>query len=329
MSTPSDKLLMHELIVSARDEIADGIHRFELVDPDGGELPEFTPGSHIRLETPNGQERFYSLCNAPDEHDRYVIAVKREDTGKGGSKSLVDEAQLGDRLKVSVPQNDFELEGNPARYIFIAGGIGISPILSMIHHLRATSGKPFKLYYLTREPSQTAFLKELSAPEYRGKIVIHHDHGDPENAYDLWPILEQPKGAHIYCCGPRGLMEAVKDMTGHWSPSSVRFEDFGTSQTVNTADDTPFTVRLHKTGEAIPVPVGVSILEALRANGHHVPYSCESGTCGSCRTQLLEGEAEHRDLVLSEADRQNHIMVCVSRACSEELVIDLPNDSLR
>lgn len=323
MASPSNEPPMSELLVSALDAIANGIYRIELVDPNGDNLPEFTPGAHVRIETPSGQMRHYSLCNDPDEQDRYVIAVKREEEGTGGSRSLVDETRVGDRLKVSAPRNDFELTGNPARYIFIAGGIGITPILSMIHHLQATGGKPFKLYYLTREPSQTAFLEELSAPEYRGKVVIHHDHGDPDNSYDLWPVLEQPKGAHIYCCGPRGLMEAVRDMTGHWTPSSVHFEDFGGSQSASTTEDTPFTVRLHKTGEAIPVPAGVSILEALRVNGHHVPYSCESGTCGSCRTRLLEGEAEHRDLVLSEAERQDQIMVCVSRARSKELVIDL------
>ncbi|GGY09405.1 iron-sulfur protein [Litchfieldella qijiaojingensis] len=315
---------MNDLKVTALDAIADGIYRFEFTHPDGDDLPEFTSGAHVHVQVPNGQVRRYSLCNDPDEQDRYVIAVKREEEGTGGSKSLVDETKVGDHLQVSEPHNDFELKGNPARYVFIAGGIGITPIMSMIHHLQATGGKPFKLYYLTREPSQTAFLEELSGPEYRGKVVIHHDHGDPDDSFDLWPVLETPKGAHIYCCGPRGLMEAVRDMTGHWTPSSVHFEDFGTGQPASAEEDKPFTVRLHKTGEAIPVPVGVSILEALRVNGHHVPYSCESGTCGSCRTRLLEGEAEHRDLVLSEAEQQDNIMVCVSRSCSKELVIDLP-----
>ncbi|MEQ5856881.1 MULTISPECIES: PDR/VanB family oxidoreductase [unclassified Halomonas] len=324
MTTTDEAMPMTDLEVSALDAIADGIYRLEFTHPEGDELPEFTPGAHLHVEVPNGQVRRYSLCNDPEERDRYVIAVKREEAGTGGSKSLVDDTRVGDRLQVSAPVNDFELKGNPARYVFIAGGIGITPILSMIHHLRTTGGKPFKLYYLTREPEQTAFLEELSGPEFRGKVVIHHDHGDPDDSFDLWPVLEQSKGAHIYCCGPRGLMEAVRDMTGHWSSSSVHFEDFGAQKHASAENDTPFTVRLHKTGEAIPVPAGVSILEALRVNGHHVPYSCESGTCGSCRSTLIEGKADHRDLVLSEAERVDHIMVCVSRACSKELVIDLP-----
>nr|WP_297457882.1 PDR/VanB family oxidoreductase [uncultured Halomonas sp.] len=324
MATTPDAVPMSALEVTALDAIAEGIYRIEFAHPEGAELAEFTPGAHLHVQVPNGQVRRYSLCNDPEERHRYVIAVKREEAGTGGSKSLTDETRVGDRLQVSEPHNDFALEGNPARYVFIAGGIGITPIMAMIHHLRATGGKPFKLYYLTRDSAQTAFLDELGGPEYRGKVVIHHDQGEPDNAYDLWPVLEQPKGAHIYCCGPRGLMEAVRDMTGHWSSASVHFEDFGTRKPAATEEDKPFTVRLSKTGEAVPIPAGVSILEALRTNGHHVPYSCESGTCGSCRTRLVEGEAEHRDLVLSEAERQDNIMVCVSRACSAELVIDLP-----
>jgi phthalate 4,5-dioxygenase reductase subunit len=324
MATTPEALPTQDLVVTALEAIADGIYRIECAHPDGAELPEFTAGAHVRVRVPNGQVRSYSLCNDPQERHRYVIAVKREEAGTGGSKSLTEQTKVGDRLQVSEPRNDFELTGNPARYIFIAGGIGITPILSMIHHLRATSSKPFKLYYLTREPAQTAFLDELSRPEYRGKVIIHHDHGNPDDAYDLWPVLEQPKGAHVYCCGPRGLMEAVRDMSGHWPSSSVHFEDFGSRASTNAKDDKPFTVRLSGSGEAIPVPAGVSILEALRTNGRHVPYSCESGTCGSCRTRLVEGEAEHRDLVLSEAERSRYIMVCVSRACSDQLVIELP-----
>ena len=121
MASPSEKVPMNELVVSALDAIADGIYRVELADPEGNDLPEFTPGAHVRLETPSGQMRHYSLCNDPDEQARYVIAVKREEEGTGGSKSLVDETRVGDRLKVSAPHNDFELTGNPARYIFIAG----------------------------------------------------------------------------------------------------------------------------------------------------------------------------------------------------------------
>lgn len=318
----ADEVAMTRLRVERTERIAQDVHLVEFVHPDGANLPEFTPGAHVHVRAPNGLMRRYSLCNDPAERDRYAIAVKREAEGGGGSASLVDDAKVGDLLPVSAPRNDFALRGNPVSYLFIAGGIGITPILSMVRHLRGMGGKPFKLYYLTRSPEQTAFLGELTAPELRGKIVVHHDGGDPDRAFDLWPVLERPKGAHVYCCGPRGLMQAVRDMTGHWSSASVHFEDFGAGKKA-LVEDTPFTVRLARGGEAIPVPAGVSILEALRANGHRVPYSCESGTCGSCRTGLVEGEADHRDLVLSEAERASSIMVCVSRARSPELVLDL------
>jgi phthalate 4,5-dioxygenase reductase subunit len=264
--------------------------------------------------------RNYSLCNDPMERERYVIAVLREAAGRGGSASLVEHAQNGDEVLVSPPRNDFPLLNSPAGYTFIAGGIGITPIMSMIRHLKSNGGGRFKLYYCTRSPEVTAFLDELTAPEFRGQTVIHHDNGDPSRALDLWPVLEQPRG-QVYCCGPRGLMEAVRDMTGHWSPSAVHFEAF-TEPQASTADDRPFRVRLARSGATVDVPIGITILDAVRAAGFEAASSCESGTCGTCRTRLLSGEADHRDLVLAESERADNIMICVSRARSEELTID-------
>lgn len=303
--------------------IAADIHMFELRDPTGRNLPPFTAGAHIVVRVPNGQERKYSLCNDPGERDRYVIAVKRERQGRGGSISLIDGTKAGDEIAVSAPRNDFALTGNPARYLFIAGGIGITPIRAMIKQLISAGGPPFKLYYLCRTPAAMAFRDEFGGPDFRGKAVLHFDEGDPDKAFDLWPVLEEPKGAHLYCCGPRPLMEAVRDMTGHWSSSAVHFEDFGADQAANRADDKPFTVRLARSGKTFEVPAGTSILEVLRQNGYHVSSSCEAGTCGSCRTGLIAGEADHRDLVLAEHERARAIMVCVSRARAGELVLDL------
>ncbi len=312
---------MMPLRVESIERAAEGIVLFELRKPDGSDLPEFTPGSHVSVRAPNGLVRKYSLCNDPAERDRYVIGVRREANGRGGSVSLIDDSKAGDELLVSAPRNDFKLVKSPAGYIFIAGGIGITPIMSMIRHLKSTGAGRFKLYYLTRGPEVTAFREELSGPEFRGQVTIHHDGGDPGRAFDLWPVLEMPKGQHVYCCGPRPLMEAVRDMTGHWSSSAVHFEAFNEPPRI-TAEDKPFRVRLARSGDVIEVPVGVTILETLRAHGVQVPSSCESGTCDTCRTKLLEGEADHRDLVLAEHERDDFIMVCVSRARSEEIVID-------
>jgi phthalate 4,5-dioxygenase reductase subunit len=317
--TPAPSLALR---LTEREMIAADIHRFEFRLPDGGELPPFTAGAHIAVQVPNGAVRKYSLCNDPAERERYVIAVKRETAGTGGSASLIDAAKSGDDLPITPPVNDFELPRNARNFIFIAGGIGITPIMAMIREITAEDGKTFKLYYCTRSREATAFREELSAPEFKGKVVMHHDGGDPERVLDLWPALEERRNlAHIYCCGPRALMESVRDMSGHWPQTAVHFESFVEGK-VAQPDDKPFTVKLARSGEVIEVPVGVTILDAVRAAGHDAPSSCESGTCGTCRTALLEGEADHRDLVLGEHERANNIMICVSRARSAQLVID-------
>ena len=312
----NDLLALH---VTRTEAVADGITLFELRDPAGAALPPYTPGAHLGVRVPNGAMRTYSLCSDPAQTDRYVIAVKREAAGRGGSATLVDSVAAGDTLHVSAPANLFEL--HPASgYIFVAGGIGITPILAMIHAVRGRV--PFHLYYLTRSAAHAAFLPELAAPDLAGQVTVHHDGGDPDNAFDLWPVFEQPTRAHIYCCGPRPLMDAVRDMTGHWPGSAVHFEDFGTDLVRPRADDRPFTVRLARSGMELAVPAGITVLDVMRAHGLHVPSSCESGTCGTCRTAVLDGEVDHRDRVLTPAERAGAMMVCVSRAKGDLLVLD-------
>jgi phthalate 4,5-dioxygenase reductase component len=155
-------------------------------------------------------------------------------------------------------------------------------------------------------------------------VTMHHDGGDPAKAFDLWPALETPKGAHIYCCGPRGLMDAVRDMTGHWPSSAVHFEDFAAGiAPAKAAADVAFTVKLAKSGLTLAVPPDKSILEVIRAAGIDAASSCESGTCGTCRTGLISGTVDHRDMVLAEHEKNSAIMICVSRAKDGELVLDL------
>jgi phthalate 4,5-dioxygenase reductase subunit len=313
----------HPLRVRAAAPIADGIHGFELVDPEGAALPPFTGGAHLRVRVPNGLLRRYSLCSDPGDLSHYAIAVKREAAGGGGSASLCDEVRAGDLLPCAAPRNDFAMKGRPAGRVFIAGGIGITPIMAMIRELEAAAGPPWTLHYLTRSPEVTAFRDALAA--FGRKVVLHHDEGDPGRAFDLWPVLEQPKGRHLHCCGPRGLMQAVRDMTGHWPAAAVQFEDFGGGGDRRRPDDRDFAVRLARSGGSVAVPAGTSILAALRAAGIAVPSSCESGTCGSCRTRLIEGAVDHRDLVLMEHEAAEALMVCVSRAApgTDELVLDL------
>ncbi len=313
---------MSNLRVDRAERVALDIHLLEFRDPGGAELPAFTAGAHVSVRAPNGSLRKYSLCNDPAERDRYVIAVKRDPAGHGGSVSLIDGTRVGDLVEISEPRNAFELNERAASHIFIAGGIGITPIMAMLRRLAAAGKARFRLYYCTRSPAATAFRDELSAAPFSGKVTFHHDHGDPARSLDLWPILEKPSGAHVYCCGPRPMLEAVRDMTGHWPTAAIHFESFLDAAAQARPEDTPFTVVLANSGDRIEVPPGISILEAMRACGHEAPSSCESGTCGTCRTRYVAGVADHRDLVLTGEERADQIMICVSRAASSEIVIE-------
>ena len=308
--------------ITRAEEIAEGIHLFEMRRKDGSELPPFTAGSHINLRVPNGLVRKYSLCSDPADRSHYRVAIKREDNGRGGSAYLIDNTKVGDEWMISAPDNAFALPQRGDNFIFIAGGIGITPFIAMIHALKDDPAKKFKLYYCSRTPEMTAFREELSAPEFKGKVIIHYDGGDPSKGLDLWPIVEERKNReHVYCCGPRGLMEAVRAATGHWTPTSIHFEAFSEAD-ARRPDDQPFKVKLASSGKVIDVPAGTTILEAMRAEGVDVPSSCESGTCGTCRTKLLAGEADHRDLVLTENEHDSQIMICVSRARTPDITID-------
>lgn len=309
-----------KLRVVRKEAVAHGIYLFELRHPDSAPLPAFTPGSHLTVEVPSGVRRNYSLCSDPADNSVWQIAVKRDERGRGGSISMADDVQAGQLLSVSAPRNNFELASHAAESIFVAGGIGITPVLAMMRHLQRTNAD-FKLYYCTRDAASTAFIPELQS-EFAGKVQIHHDHGDIDQALDLWPVFEKPTAAHVYCCGPKGLMDSVEDMSGHWPSGSVHFESFGVDAKAY-AENTPFSVRLEKSGKTVEVSAEQTILEALRSTGLRVASSCESGTCGTCKTRLLAGEAEHRDMVLADEEKADHIMVCVSRAKSPELVLDL------
>ena len=231
------------LRVTRNDKIADGIHLFEFRDADSKPLPEFSAGAHIAIHVPGGLLRKYSLCNDPAERDRYLVAVKREANGRGGSTNLIDKVKAGDTLMVAAPVNDFGLPPRAQDFLFIAGGIGITPIMAMIREVRAQN-KRFRLFYCTRSPETTAFRDELSAPEFKDNVTIHYDGGDPACSLDLKPILAERKNReHLYCCGPRPLMEAVRAMTDHWSSTAVHFEAFSEAET-HKPTDKPFKVRL-------------------------------------------------------------------------------------
>ncbi|MBD1549611.1 PDR/VanB family oxidoreductase [Roseibium aggregatum] len=305
--------------VTRRRELTPDIAEFTLVAADGGALPAFTPGAHITVQTPSDAVRRYSLVGTGEEPDAYVIAVKREPESRGGSRSMHEQVQEGTELLIEPPENDFPLKDVP-KYLLIAGGIGITPIYSMAQKL-AEDGKAFSIIYCTRSPEQTAYREELQKA-FPGKVKLHHDKGDPAKAYDFWDNFAEPQTMHVYCCGPKPLMEEIKAVSGHWPEGRVNFEDFKPVEVVR-ADDHEFKVELARSGQTVTVPADKSILEALRENGFKTPSSCESGTCGTCKTRLLAGEPDHRDMVLMDEEKADTIMICVSRAKSGDLVLDL------
>jgi len=301
------------LRVRRKHPIARDIVRFELAHPQGQDLPDWSAGAHIRLETPSGHTRSYSLCGPVGARDHWAIAVKREAHGRGGSRSMADDVNEGDELPLRGANNLFPLDPQAQQHILIAGGIGLTPLYAMAQTLAQTPSARFHWYVCSRDADSTAFLSELQHAPWRDHVTLHHDAGDPDQSLDLWPVLETPSDAHVYCCGPQGLMDSVRDMSGHWPTHQIHFESFGASQQ-GWAENQGFEVVLRRSGQRLTVPADRSILECLRSAGLKVASSCESGTCGSCKTGLLAGAVEHRDLVLLPEEQGQHIMVCVSRS---------------
>ena len=305
--------------VAHKRALTDQIAEFTLVAVDGSTLPAFTPGAHVTVQTPSGAMRRYSLVGNGSSPESYMIAVKREAESRGGSSSMHEAASEGTELDVEPPENDFPLT-DVAEYLLIAGGIGVTPIYAMAQELERQN-KRFNIIYCTRSANETAYLDELTAA-YGDRVLIHHDDGDPEKVYDFWDHFAEPQQTHVFCCGPKPLMEEIKAISGHWPEGRVHFEDFKPIDVVR-ADDVAFEVELAKSGETVTVPEDRSILEALRDSGHKTVSSCESGTCGTCKTRLISGDADHRDMVLMDEEKGEYIMICVSRATSGKLVLDL------
>lgn len=326
-ATRSGPMATGKFPVSIRSisELADDIRAFELVDPTGMPLPAFSAGAHVDVHLPSGLIRQYSICSDPLDASRYVVAVLRDSAGRGGSVGM-HQLTAGDHLLISAPRNHFPL-AETSHHIFVAGGIGITPIRSMMNAALAR-GDTFQLYYCTRSPERTAFLEEFRPLVQAGIAVIHHDDGNPANGLDLSAVLrEQPARAHLYYCGPSRFMDAVDASSTHWAPGTRHCERFsgsgsGTSATPDAAE-IPFDVCLARCGKTFTVPPGKTIVQILRENAVDVDVSCEEGYCGTCMTRYLDGEPIHSDSVLDEDDQQEFVMICCCRAKSKTLTLDL------
>lgn len=303
---------------------ADGIASFEFRHPRGEDLPAFAGGAHIDVHIQPGLVRQYSLCNDPRERHRYVVAVQREMTGRGGSRALHDNARVGQLLTISTPRNFFSLSGSARRHLLIAGGIGITPMMAMVSELEAR-GADYHLHYCTRSPERTAFLERLEPLVRAGKVELHFDGHDPSCGINFTETLKHCEpGTHLYYCGPRGFMEAAAAACTHWPADAIHVEHFSAPVERPGKDaNRPFKIRLVRSKLELMVPADKTIVDVLREHDVFIETSCEEGYCGTCLTRCVDGEPEHRDTVLTEEDRKEFVLVCCARSKTPELVLDL------
>ncbi|MDQ0382099.1 ferredoxin-NADP reductase [Amycolatopsis thermophila] len=307
------------LRVTAREPRADGVLALTLARPDGGRLPDWTPGAHIDLVLPAGTTRQYSLCGDRWDAHTYRIGVLREPHGRGGSAYVHDHLRVGDHVGVGGPRNNFPLVPSP-RYLFIAGGIGITPLLPMIAQA-ALLGADWTLLYGGRRRDSMAFTDELAVHGERVHLVPEDERG----LLDLATWLGTPRpDTKVYCCGPAPLLAAVEAACRHWPPHSLHVERFTAREQAPVRDE-PFEVELRRTGTTVTVQREVSVLDAVRRAGVDVLSSCRQGTCGTCETGVLDGIPDHRDAILGDDERAagDCMFVCVSRSCTDRLVLDL------
>ncbi|WP_231138545.1 PDR/VanB family oxidoreductase [Cupriavidus metallidurans] len=303
---------------------AERISSFEFVSADANPLPGFQPGAHIDLHLQQGMIRSYSLANAASADPLYYrVAVQREPNGRGGSRWAHDKLRVGDKVWATPPQNDFPLDECASSTVFFVGGIGITPVLPMLRRLDAI-GREWKLMYASRSPGETAFAEELQRIDAgRGRIVHFHDSEPGQRLEIRATVAALPASTHVYCCGPTGMIDDFLAVTAERDPSTVHYERFGAAQ--QAATEGGFDVVLHRSGAKYRVEPGKTILDVLLDNNVAVPYSCCNGVCGSCRTEIIDGQADHRDDFLSDEEKQANqaIMVCCSGARSKTLVLDL------
>lgn len=318
-----DKRARETVRVARIRDVAENVKLFRLVHPTGGLLTRFTPGSHIVLHLRDGEHVYrnaYSLLNSEVGNGfNYFIAVKLEEHGRGGSRFLHEKVKPGMELEVSVPANNFPAAPHASRHLLVAGGIGVTPLFALRHHLRAR-GEPCELHYAFRNARQAAFLEEFELEADPAVRTYDESLGQRLDVEAL--VRAQPEGAHVYVCGPPGLMDAVVEsaLRHGWSRDRVHFERFGAPR---PSGQQPFEIACQRSGKTLTCHESETLLEALERSGLEIPYACRAGSCGACVTTVLSGEVEHRDTVLSDAEKtEGKMLVCVSRG-KTKLVLDV------
>jgi vanillate O-demethylase ferredoxin subunit len=320
-----------ELKVTKVRDLTSNIKMFELVNAKGGDLPAFEAGAHIDFKLPDGKIRSYSLANDPTETGRYVTAILKDVNGKGGSVWMHENVKEGDVLTATEPLQNFPLVEDAANSILLAGGIGITPMLAMGYRLKVL-GKKVHLHYCSRSAEETAFMDEVKQL-FGADVTFHHDGGDPSKGINLKETFkDHPEGTHLYVCGPVGLLNATRDAVSHWPEGTVHFELFTSARSdeqvaeMASRENFAFEVELKQSGVTLTIPPDRSILDVMIEEGYGVPYACEEGWCGACVIPMLGGKADHRDEVLSDAEKaaNDKIQVCISRALpGEKLILDM------
>ena len=316
---------MLEMIVTQKQEEAVGICSFELTHAGGGTLPAFSAGSHLDVHLGEGLVRQYSLCNDPAETHRYVIAVLLEPASRGGSKAM-HELTVGQRLLISEPRNLFAIEATASRHLLFAGGIGITPILCMAERL-ARIDADFELHYAARSADRAAFLERIKTSGFAHRVHLHFDDAQPASPLNLSQLLGSPSAStHLYVCGPAGFMDFVLGSAREmgWSDATLHREYFAAPADVQAGGNS-FEIQLASSGEVYAIGEDQTIIDVLYEAGIDIPVSCEQGICGTCLTKVLEGEPDHRDSFLTEAEksRNDQFTPCCSRAKTPRLVLDL------
>lgn len=320
------KAIMLDLVVKRIIKETDDVIRLQLESATGEPLPTYQAGAHITLQLPSGLSRQYSLCQLPTTGKYYEIAVLRDPQSRGGSAEI-HRLKEGDTLQCKLPQNHFLLINPRSPILLIAGGIGVTPLIPMAQMLHKT-GANFCLHYSAKSPEKAAFYDFLKGAPFAAKVQFHFT--EAEQRADIKALLEHHTDKRdIYLCGPNEFIDDVLTVARQlgW-PDSKLHREFFSGPRAPELDDAPrdaFQVKIASTGEVVDVEAGVSITEALEANGVDIPVSCEEGWCGTCMTTVLEGVPDHRDTFLSEDERAagELIMPCCSRARSESLLLDL------
>ncbi|MDN5913533.1 MAG: PDR/VanB family oxidoreductase [Pseudonocardia sp.] len=309
------------VVVTRRIEAADGVTVIDLRAADGAPLPVWEPGAHIDLMLTPELVRQYSLCGDPDEPGTWRIGVLLEADGRGGSRFVHDKLHIGAEVVARGPRNHFELEPAP-RYVFVAGGIGITPVVPMIGRA-ASAGAEWTLLYGGRTTSSMAFRDEL---RLLGGDRVSITPQDTHGLLDLPSVLAEPReDTLVYVCGPEPLLDAVTELTRSWPVGSLHLERFTPKTLDEPAGEQPFEVELARSEITLIVPPGRSILDVATESGVDAPSSCGEGTCGTCETVIISGAADHRDSLLTPAEQQagETMMICVSRAAGPGLLLDM------